>query len=81
MQIKTNEGVVLLIVSLMALTANLPEGMIGHIVDRNLLLIALTATVIISLFLYVKLMLFITVSVLAIGANLPDQLANQVYWF
>jgi len=78
MQIKTNEVVVLLIVSLMALTANLPEGMIGHIVDRNLLLIALTATVIISLFLYVKLMLFITVSVLAIGANLPDQLANQL---
>jgi class 3 adenylate cyclase len=42
------------------------------------LLIALTATVIISLFLYLKLMLFITVLVLAIGANLPDQLANQL---
>lgn len=62
----------------MALTANLPDGVIGHIVDRNLLLIALTATVIISLFYYLKLMLFITVSVLAIGANLPDQLANQI---
>ena len=77
-QVKNSEVVLLVIVSLMALTANLPEGAIGHIIDRNLLLTALVATVIVSLFRYLRLMLFITVSVLAIGANLPDQLANQL---
>lgn len=77
-QIKSSEIWLLLIVSLMALGANLPANMIGNVVDRNLLLIVLVATVFISLFRYLKLMLFLTVSVLAIGANLPDQLAAQL---
>ena len=78
LNVKSNEIVILLAVSLMALAANLPESAIGHLVDRNLLLITLVATVVISLFRYLKLMLFITVSILAIGANLPDQLASQL---
>lgn len=76
--IKSSEVWLLLIVSLMALTANLPEQMLGNAVDRNMLLIMLVVTVFISLFRYLKLMLFLTVSVLAIGANLPDQLAAQL---
>ncbi len=76
--IKNSELIILLVVSLMALTANLPDGAIGHMVDRNLLLITLVVTVVIALFRYLRLMLFITVSVLAIGANLPDQLASQL---
>jgi hypothetical protein len=76
--IKSSEIWLLLVVSLMALAANLPANMLGNGVDRNLLLIALAVTVFISLFRYLKLMLFITVSVLAIGANLPDQLAAQL---
>ncbi len=78
MQFKTNELVALIVVSIMALLANLPDHIIGHLVDRNLLLIGLVVTVTISLFLYVKLMLCITVSILAIGANLPDQFAVQL---
>jgi class 3 adenylate cyclase len=78
MQFKTNELVALIVVSIMALLANLPDHIIGHLVDRNLLLIALVVTVTISLFLYVKLMLCVTVSILAIGANLPDQFAAQL---
>lgn len=80
MQIKitNSEVAILVIVSLMALAANLPDGSIGNIVDRDLLLATLVATVVISLFRYLKLMLFLTVSVLAIGANLPDQLASQL---
>ena len=80
MQIRfTNrEVVILVIVSLMALAANLPDGAIGNLVDRNLLLVTLVATVVISLFRYLKFMLFLTVSVLAIGANLPEHLANQL---
>ncbi len=76
-QIKNSEIVILLIVSLMALAANLPDNITGQLVDKNLLLVSLVVTVVISLFRYLKLMLFITVSVLAIGANLPDQLAAQ----
>jgi class 3 adenylate cyclase len=76
--IKSSEVWLLLVVSLMALAANLPANMLGHTLDRNLLLIALAVTVFISLFRHLKLMLFITVSVLAIGANLPDQLAAQL---
>ncbi|MDD4911085.1 MAG: adenylate/guanylate cyclase domain-containing protein [Sideroxydans sp.] len=76
--VKNSELSLLLIVSLMAFGANLPEEWASHLVDRNLLLIALSVTVFISLFRYLKLMLFLTVSVLAIGANLPDQLATQL---
>ena len=76
--IKSSEIWLLLVVSLMALAANLPDNVLGHALDRDLLLIALVVTVFISLFRYLKLMLFITVSVLAIGANLPDQLATQL---
>ena len=77
-RITNNEVVILVIVSLMALAANLPDGSIGNVVDQNLLLVTLVATVVISLFRYLKFMLFLTVSVLAIGANLPDQLAHQL---
>lgn len=77
-QIRNGEVWALIFVSFMAFAANLPDEMIGHLVDRNLLLITLVATVVISLFRYLKLMLFITVSILAIGANLPDQLASQL---
>lgn len=78
MKIKISEVVILLIVSLMAFAANLPSGTLEHSVDQKLLLGTLAATVFISLFRYLKLMLFLTVSVLTIGANLPDQLANQL---
>lgn len=78
MHVKNSEVVILLIVALTSLAANLPESATLHLVDTNMLLIALTATVIIALFRYLKLMLAITVSVLAIGANLPEQLANQL---
>lgn len=78
LQFKNSEIWLLVIVSLLALGANLPAEVIGNVVDPNLLLIALSTTVFISLFRYLKLMLFLTVAVLAIGANLPDQLASQL---
>jgi class 3 adenylate cyclase len=77
-RITNSEVLILVIVSVMALAANLPEGAIGNAIDRNLLLVTLVATVVISLFRYLKFMLFLTVSVLAIGANLPDHLARQL---
>ncbi len=75
---KSGDVWLLLIVSLMAFVANLPDHLLGDAVDRNLLLVALVVTVFISLFRYLRLMLFLTVSTLAIGANLPDQLAIQL---
>lgn len=77
--IKNKDVWLLLVVALMAFGANLPDSLASQIVDRNLLLAALTVTVFISLFRYLKLMLFLTVSVLAIGANLPEQLAEQFH--
>ena len=50
--IKNREVIILLVVSLMAFAANLPDGMIGSLVDRNLLLVTLVVTVVISLFRY-----------------------------
>ena len=78
LNIKSTEVWLLLIVSLMALGANLPDNLIGNALDRNLLLVVLSVTVFIALFRYLKLMLFLSVSILAIGANLPDQLAAQL---
>ncbi|BCK88134.1 hypothetical protein MIZ01_1935 [Sideroxyarcus emersonii] len=78
LNIKSTEVWLLLIVSLMALGANLPDNLVGSAVDRNLLLVMLSVTVFIALFRYLKLMLFLSVSILAIGANLPDQLAAQL---
>lgn len=75
-QAKLSEIAILCIVSLMALAANLPEHYLGDLVDRNLLIITLTVSVVIALFRYLRLMLFITISVLAIGANLPEEIAQ-----
>lgn len=77
-QAKLSEIAILCMVSLMSLAANLPENLIGGLIDQKLLIISLTISVVIALFRYLRLMLFITVSVLAIGANLPEELAGYL---
>lgn len=77
-QAKPSEIAILCIVSMMALVANLPDNLLGSLVDRKLLLITLTVSVVIALFRYLRLMLFITISILAIGANLPEELSKQL---
>lgn len=74
-EIKISEVILLLVVVLLSLAANLPDQMLGEVIDRNWLLIALTAVIVISLFRYLRLLLFLTVVALAVGANLPDQLS------
>jgi hypothetical protein len=64
------------IVVLLSVTANLPDSLIGQYVNRDILLTALAAVVIIALFRYLRWMLFLMVAVLAIGANLPEQMAS-----
>jgi len=74
-KIKTSEVVILLLVSLMSFAANLPSQLVDNILDKKLLLLVLTASVVIALFHYLRLMLFLAIVILAIGANLPQEFA------
>lgn len=74
-KIKSSEVVILLLVSLMSFAANLPDQLIGTILDKKLLLLVLTASVVIALFRYLRLVLFLAIVILAIGANLPQEFA------
>lgn len=77
-ELKLNEVIMLGIVVLLSIAANLPDSFIGQYVNRDILLSALAAVIIIALFRYLRWMLFLIVTILAIGANLPEQLATVV---
>ena len=78
LELKFNEVMLLAIVILLSVTANLPESMIGQYINTDILLSVLAGVIIIALFRYLRWMLFLTVTVLALGANLPEQLADVV---
>ena len=66
----------LAIVTLMSVAANLPDRLLGlGLLDRKLLVIGLLLVVSIALIRYSKLALVLAVVILAIGANLPQELA------
>lgn len=75
---KKREIFLLSVVTLISLVANLPHKMLADMVDQKLLLIVLAAVVVIALFYYLNLLLFLCVVALAVGANLPDQLADSL---
>jgi hypothetical protein len=77
-QAKSSEIGLVLIVSLMSFGANLPEHVLSGIVDQKVLLMALIASVVTALFRYLRFMSFMTVSILAVGANLPAELAHKL---
>lgn len=78
-QAKFSEVAMLFTVIVLSIAANLSDQYdIGNMVSKKALLIVLTATIVIALFRYLRLMLFITIATLAIGANLPDQLASSL---
>jgi hypothetical protein len=77
-EFKLKEVIMLAIVLLLSIAANLPESFIGQYVGKDILLSALAAVIIIALFRYLRWMLFLIVTVLAVGANLPEQLATVV---
>jgi hypothetical protein len=77
-EFKSSEILVLLAASVMSLLANLPEDILGHLVDRRMLLSALTALVVVALFRYLQMFLLLTISILAIGANIPEELASAL---
>jgi len=75
---KTSEIAMLLMVSLMSFGANIPESLVPGFLDRRLLLLTLTVSVVIALFRYLRFMVFMAIAILAIGANLPGELAHQL---
>lgn len=78
MQIKSSEVLILLAASAMSFLANLPDSMLGNVVDKRVLLASLTVLVIVAMFRYLQILLLATISILAIGANLPAELASAL---
>lgn len=77
-EIKSSELLVLVAASVMSFIANLPDSYLGDIIDKQALLGALVALVVVAMFRYLQVMLLLTISVLAIGANLPEGLASAL---
>lgn len=77
-QFKSSEVFILLAASLMSFLANLPETMLGGLVDRKVLIGSLTALIVVAMFRYLQMFLLLTISILAIGANLPSALASEL---
>ncbi|HEY5993314.1 MAG TPA: ankyrin repeat domain-containing protein [Gallionellaceae bacterium] len=68
---------VLIAVSVMSLLANLPEGY-GSLFNRKFLLGTVVAVVVIAMFRYLQVLLLLVITILAIGANLPQELAEDL---
>ncbi|MGC2458526.1 MAG: ankyrin repeat domain-containing protein [Gallionellaceae bacterium] len=77
-QAKTSEIAILVIVSLMSFVANLPNHLLGPWIDKRLLLIALSTSVLIAMLRHLRALLSMSIAILAIGANLPESLAASL---
>ncbi len=77
-EIKSSEVLILIAASVMSFLANLPDSILGNLVDRSVLLAALTALIVVALFRYLQMMLLLTISILSIGANVPAELASEL---
>ncbi len=75
---KSSEALILLTASVMSLFANLPDTILGGLVDRKVLIAALAAVVVVAMFRYLQMLLLLAIVVLAIGANLPAELASEL---
>lgn len=78
LDVKSTEFYLLLLVCLVSLAANLPSHVIAAYIDQRLLLIVLSVVVIIALLRYLRLLLFLCVTALAVGANLPERLSKAL---
>lgn len=77
-QFKSSEVIILLAASLMSFLANLPDTTLGNLIDRKVLIASLAALVVVAMFRYLQMLLLLTISILAIGANLPSALASEL---
>ena len=74
----TKEVAILLAASLMSFLVNLPDSLLGNLVDKRILLVALATLVVVAMFRYLRMLLLLTISSLAIGANLPAEMASKL---
>lgn len=77
-QIESSEVLILLAASTMSFLANLPDSILGNLVDRKTLLIALTTLVVVAMIRYLQMVFLLAISILAIGANLPADIATAL---
>ena len=78
-QRRSKEIFLLLLVSLTAVIANLPTGLLRSVgLEPRYMLAMLGIVVIFSLFLYLRFFFFLLYALLAIGANLPTQWAEAL---
>jgi adenylate cyclase len=77
-QFKSSEVLILLAASLLSFLANLPDSIVGSIIDKKVLLATLTAIIVVAMFRYLQMLLLLTIIILAIGANLPSELASAL---
>lgn len=75
LQFNSRELLIMIAAAVMSLLVNLPDDMLGKLVDRKALLAGLIALVVVALFKYLQIYLLLTITILAIGANLPSDLA------
>lgn len=75
---KTNEVIILLAASVMSFLANVPDSILGNLVDKKIVLVALITLVVVAMFRYLQMLLLLTISILAIGANLPAEMASEL---
>lgn len=72
----STEFYLFLLVALLSVAANLPAAIIGPYIDQRTLLIVLAGVIVIALFRYLRLLLFLCVVALALGANIPERLSE-----
>lgn len=77
-RINSTEFYLFVMVVVLSIAANLPEAVMGKYIDQRLLLIVLAAVVVIALFRYLRLLLFLCVATLAVGANIPERLSETL---
>ncbi len=77
-KVKSTEFFLFSLVTLLSIAANLPMEELGGVISQQTLLIVLAAVVVIALFRYLRLLAFLCVLTLAVGANLPERLSEAL---
>lgn len=76
---RAREFTLLMLVSGMALIANLPDRVLLSVnMERGVIMAVLGVVVLIAVFLYVRMFFFLLYLLLAVGANLPEQWATSL---
>lgn len=78
LQFSKKELFILLAVTGMSVLANLPEGYGSALFNRKFLMATVVTVAVIAMFRYLQLLLLLIITILAVGANLPQELAEDL---